>query len=195
VLAAPPIIESLVASLHETMRTSISATADGIQALAATANLSVRDLESSFVAVAKSLTYEAVLEDWRHAQAALGVDPSDAATRACRLLESLCKHILETRGREIPATQTIQKLFKSAAQSLDLSPDPQTSRDLQTIASGISSIVQGIGSLRTHSGTAHGRSAGHHKVTFSEARLAVNSAGAVATFLMEALLSLSGDSA
>jgi hypothetical protein len=46
----------------------------------------------------------------------------------------------------------------------------------------------GAAILRTHAGTAHGSVADRHEITFSEARLAVNSAGVLATFMMESLL-------
>jgi hypothetical protein len=119
-LAAPAVVESLLNSVTNAVRISVDTASAGVRVLSATANIPVRDLESAFVSAAEKLNYLVVLEDWHRAQSALGVDPADAATRACRLLESLCKHILQTRNQPLPADQKIQKLFRAAARSLNL---------------------------------------------------------------------------
>jgi hypothetical protein len=172
----------------DAVRTAIEGNKEAVRVLAATVNFPSRSLETTLIDVAEKLNFSVVLQDWKSAQSALGVDAADAVTRACRLLETLCKHVLQTQNQPMPTDQTIQKLFKAAAKSLKLSPDQQSSEDLRMIASGMFTAVQGIGALRTHHGTAHGGTADRHEITFSEARLAVNSAGVVATFLMEALL-------
>ena len=187
-LAAPHLLRSLINSITEAVRASVEANNAAVRALAATVNLPTRSLEKALVDVAQKLSFGVVLEDWKDAQAALGVDAADAATRACRLLETLCKHILQKRNQAMPTDQSIQKLFKAAVRSIQLSPDQQSSEDLRVVASGMFATVQGIGALRMHAGTAHGSAADRHDITFSEARLAVNSAGVLATFLMESLL-------
>lgn len=190
-LASPPLMQSLIYSITEAVRASVAANYEAVHVLAATVNLPTRSLESAFVDAAEKLNFGVVLQDWRDAQSALGIDAADAATRACRLLETLCKHVLQTQNQPMPADQTIQKLFKPAVRSLKLSPDQQSSEDLRAVASGMFSAVQGIGALRTHAGTAHGSTADRYEITFSEARLAVNSAGVLATFMMETLLASS----
>ena len=187
-LAAPRLLQSLINNITEAVRASVEADNEAVRALAATVNLPTRSLETAFIDAAQKLSFGVVLQDWKDAQSALGVDAADAATRACRLLETLCKHILQKRDQAMPTDQTIQKLFKSAVRSLKLSPDQQSSEDLRVVASGMFAAVQGIGALRTHAGTAHGSAADRHDITFSEARLAVNSAGVLATFMMESLL-------
>jgi hypothetical protein len=187
-LAAPAILQSLINSITEAVRASVDADNEAVRALAATVNLPTRSLETAIVDAAHKLSFGVVLRDWKEAQSALGVDAADAATRACRLLETLCKHILQKRNQPMPTDQSIQKLFKSAVRSLNLNPDQQSSEDLRLVASGMFSAVQGIGALRTHAGTAHGSAADRHEITFSEARLAVNSAGVLATFMMDSLL-------
>lgn len=147
-----------------------------------TANLPSCDLDSGLVDAAKKLNVGDVIQQWQEAQSALGVDPQDAATRACRLLETLCKHILHTKGRPLPGDESIQPLFKIASQSLTLSPEQQPSDDLRAIGSGMITLVKNIGALRTHASTAHGTRPNSVPITFSQARLAVNAAGVLATF-------------
>lgn len=188
-LAVPSLIESLMNSITDAVRVALEANKEAVRLLAATVNFPTRSLETALIDVAEKLNFPVVLQDWKSAQSALGVDASDAVTRACRLVETVCKHVLQRRNQPIPTDQVIQKLFRAATKSVNLSPDQQSSDDLRAVTSGMLTTVQGIGALRTHSGTAHGGTADRHEITFSEARLAVNSAGVVATFLMEALLS------
>jgi hypothetical protein len=187
-LAAPKVIESLLTSINDGLEATLSATATGVQALSTTANVPLRDVDAGLVDVAKKLNFGDVIQQWHEAQSALGVDPSDAAARASRLLETLCKHILHTKGRPLPGDESIQPLYKIASQSLTLSPEQQSSNDLRAMGSGMITLVTSVGALRTHASTAHGTGPNRVPITFSQARLAVNAAGVLATFLMDAVL-------
>jgi hypothetical protein len=187
VLSAPKILESLLASINTTVEEELNATAASIQALSATANVPLRDLDKGLVEAAKKLNFGAVIQHWQDAQAALGVEPPDATTRASSLIETLCKHILDAKKISFPNNESIQRLYGAAARALYLAPEQQAA-DLKTIAGGINTMVSGIGALRTHAGTAHGRGPSNQPITFSQARLAVNAAGVLATFLMDAML-------
>jgi hypothetical protein len=187
-LSSPQILESLLTNINEGLESSIRTALDAAQVLSATANLPLRDLDSGLVDAAKKLNFDDVLQQWRDAQSALGVDPPDATTRACRLLETLCKHILKTKGIPLPGNESIQPLFTAASRSLKFAPEQQSSNDLRAIASGMIALVASVGALRTHAGTAHGTVPGAQSVTFSQARLAVNAAGILSTFLMDTML-------
>lgn len=185
-LSAPKIIESLLASINTRVEEELSSTRAGIEALSATANLPLRDLDMGLVEAAKKLNFGTVIEHWRAAQAALGVDPSDATTRASSLIETLCRHVISVKVIGPPRKEDIQHLYGVAARALGVSPEQQVTDDLRAIAGGMNTVVNGIGALRTHAGTAHGHLSGQ-PITFSQARLAVNAAGVLATFLMDAL--------
>ena len=185
-LASPKIIESLLTSIHARLYQALSATAAGVQNLSAAANLPLRDLEASLIDAATKLSFDDVIKQWQEAQSAL--DPADATTRASRFVETLCKHILDAKGKTLPRDQNIQNLYKAASNALLLAPEQQSSIDLKTIGGGMITLTNGIGALRTHAGTAHGTGPNSQPITFSQARLAVNSAGVLATFLMDTLL-------
>jgi hypothetical protein len=187
-LAAPKLIESLLTSINANLEEALSGSAAGVQTLSATANLPIRELDAGLVEAAKSLNFGDVIQQWHEAQSALGVDPPDAATRASRLIETLCKHILHTKDKTLPGDQSIQPLYKAASKALVLGPEQQSSDDLRAVGSGLVTLISGVGALRTHAGTAHGTWPNSLPVTFSQARLAVNAAGVLATFLMDALL-------
>jgi hypothetical protein len=177
------LLSSVVASVTA-LNTSLSQALSAVQAVSSTP---LQGIDEALENVARRLDYRAVLEEWHDAQESLHTDPAEAATRSCRLLETLCKRIIEDRNIATPRRQTLPKLFKAAVQQLRLSPDQQTSDDLRSIASGIATIAHGIGTLRTHRGTAHGQSQRSLPLAEAEARLAVDAAGILSTFLMQVL--------
>lgn len=146
------------------------------------------------VDAATKLGYTEVLEQWHKAQRALAMDPAEALTRASQLVETLCKHIMAAKGHDIKKKPDVQDLFRGAADCLGLSPDPKTSGALKRINSGLFTVVLNVGTLRNHASIAHGTSPSSRPVTFSQARLAVNAVGVLATFLMDALIADSASS-
>lgn len=186
-LAMPKVVESLITSITTRSEEKLASISTAVQALATTTNLPLQDVGTGLVQAAKDLSFAAVIEDWHKAQSALGTDPPDATTRACSLVETLCKHILDVKKVPLPAKETVQQLYGAAARALTLAPEQQTSDDLRTIAGSMHGLVNGIGALRTHAGSAHGKVPSHRPIEFPQARLAVNAAGVLATFLMETL--------
>jgi hypothetical protein len=187
-LSAPRIAESLLASINDRLQASVTSAVEGVRTLSMTANLPFRDLDRGLIDVAKKLNFVDVILQWQEAQSALGVDPPDATTRASRLVETLCKHILYTKGKPLPGDQSIQHLYRAASRSLTLGPEQQSSDDLRAMGSGMIALTASIGALRSHGGTAHGTGPNTQPISCSQARLAVNAAGVLATFLMDTLL-------
>jgi hypothetical protein len=58
--------------------------------------------------------------------------------------------------------------------------------DLKTVLTGLAAIVEGTGSLRTHKGSAHGRSKTTYKLKPRHARLAAHAAFPLASYILEA---------
>jgi hypothetical protein len=58
-------------------------------------------------------------------------------------------------------------------------------QDLQKILSGLISVVDGIGSLRTHASSAHGSGRRSYKLEPRHARLAIHAAHTIALFILE----------
>lgn len=183
------ILESLFADIQRRLTEQTRSSAAVAEVLANTAHAPVQDLDSSLQSAANALDYNRIVDEWRRAQAAVSIDTAEAATRSCTLLESLLKHMLSALQAEPPADQSVRPLFKSVSRLLALSPDKQTSDHLVQIASGVVTIVHGIGSLRSHVGSAHGRGPGARAASVEEARFAVNISGSLATYLMGELLS------
>lgn len=112
-------------------------------------------------------------------------DPAIAVTAACSLLETLFTAYLEENGIELPSKRSIKPLWSAAQKSLGLDPKDQEDQDVQRILSGMISVVDGVGALRTHAGSAHGRGKLRYRVSGRHARLVVNSAHTLALFVIE----------
>lgn len=113
-------------------------------------------------------------------------DPASALTAACAILESVCKTYLEEEGHPLPTKQVLGSLWPEAAKHLGLSPKGLADDDLKRILQGLYSIADGVAALRTHQGSAHGRSeARSYRLTSRHSRLAVHAAHTMAMFVLE----------
>ena len=130
--------------------------------------------------------YESVRNDFERALAQISTDPEDAVTSACSLVESVCKCILEEIQAPMPSRQDIQGLSGALAKELNLSPArTDISPDIKQILQGLLNVAAGIGSLRTHSGDAHGRGKTTSRLDTRTASLAVHAASTLTLFYIE----------
>ena len=112
-------------------------------------------------------------------------DPATAVTAACAIVEAACKTYLEDEGLPMPTEQTVKPLWKAVQTSLGLDPAQMADDDLKRILSGLTSIVDGLGAFRTHVGSAHGRGRKAYRPAPRHARLVLNAAHTLTTFLIE----------
>ncbi|UUO07889.1 abortive infection family protein [Blastopirellula sp. J2-11] len=140
---------------------------------------------ATFSDVAQQIGYVSVVQDWKSAMDDIATDPASAIARACSLTESVCKHLLDDLGIDRPNDQSISPLFKTTASALDLDPANQAEEELRKLCGGLASAVQNLGALRTKFSLAHGQGPNDTRLTAAHARLAVNAAGNISTFLME----------
>jgi hypothetical protein len=134
----------------------------------------------------KSEGIEAVETEYRRAYQSIDADPAAAVTAASAILESVCKVYLEQAGVTLPNKQVLGNLWSEVAKHLGLSPKDIADDDLKRILQGLYSIADGVAALRTHEGSAHGRSSSKtYKVEPRHARLAVHAAHTMALFILE----------
>jgi hypothetical protein len=126
---------------------------------------------------------------WAKALERRNSDPEGAITVARTLLETVKKRILDELGATYSDTADLPKLYGLVAKALNLAPNQHTEEPIKAILGGAMNIVSGIGILRNRLSDSHGRG-GKLPVRPSprHASLAVNTAGAVATFLVETFL-------
>ena len=123
--------------------------------------------------------------EFKRALDSLESDPPAAATAACSILESLFKVILEEENVSFPQKETIKPLWKAVQDELGLNITSVADDDIRRILSGLTSIIDGIGALRTHAGSAHGHGTRSYKLVPRHARLAVHAAHTLCLFVIE----------
>jgi hypothetical protein len=112
-------------------------------------------------------------------------DPEGAVTAACAILEATCHTYIAEEKLTPPADKSLHPLWKVVQGHLGIAPTALFDEDLRRILGGLASIVDGVGSFRTHAGDAHGRGPGAPPVEPRHARLAVSAAHTVVTFILE----------
>jgi len=135
--------------------------------------------------VLSSLDEAEVHKSWIKALARRQVDPEGAITMARSLLESVCKSILDEAGKVYTERNDLPKLYHMTAKVLHLAPSQHQEEVFRVILGGCQSVVNGLGALRNQLGDSHGKGSNPVKPSARHANLAVNLAGAMATFLVE----------
>jgi hypothetical protein len=121
---------------------------------------------------------------WLKAMERRETEPEGAITLARTLLESVCKHILDERGQPYKPDSDLPGLYKMAAKMLNIAPSQHSESIFQQILGGCTAIVEGLGAMRNRLSDAHGQGKKPVKPAPRHAELAVNLAGAMATFLV-----------
>lgn len=128
---------------------------------------------------------EHVLSAWQKALARKTSDPEAALTSARTLLESTCKHILDSLAIAYNDAADLPDLYSAVAKGLNLSPSQHTEQIFKQVLGGCHSVVQGLGTMRNRLGDAHGKGQASYKPLPRHAALAVNLSGAMSMFLVE----------
>jgi hypothetical protein len=125
-------------------------------------------------------------DEFRRSLAHVESDPPAAITAACAILEALFKiYIEDHEGLAMPSDQSVKPLWKTASKHLGLDPAAVHDDDIRKILSGMNSVVDGIGSLRTHAGTAHGRGSRPYRIQARHARLSIHASHTLVGFFLE----------
>ncbi len=153
----------------------------GGRILGATFATPTRTLE----AILKARDLRALEVEFKRASQSVETDPPACITACCSILEALCKVFIEDEGLPMPSTPTIKPLWKVVQDHLGLDPGRVEDNDISRILSGMTSVVDGIGSLRTHAGSAHGRGRRQYILHARHARLVLHAAHTLAVFVIE----------
>lgn len=128
---------------------------------------------------------EGVLAAWQKALERRSSDPEGAITAARSLLETVCKHVLDRASIAYSDDGDLNRLYRATTDHLNLSPNQHAEEAFKRILGGCTSVVDGLASLRNKVGDAHGQGSRAVRPTSRHAQLAVNMAGAMATFIVE----------
>ncbi len=126
-----------------------------------------------------------VQSQWRKAVARVESDPEGSITAARTLVETVCKHVLNELGVEYVDDGDLPRLYKTTAQALALSPEQHDEQFLKQLLGGCAGIVAGSAAMRNAYGDSHGKGKDYYGPSGRYARLAVNAAATLSTFLIE----------
>lgn len=135
---------------------------------------------------------EGVHAVWEKALARRHSDPEGAITIARTLLETVCKRVLDEASVAYSDKDDLPALYRSVSGHLNIAPSQHTEDTFRRILGGATSVVEGLGSLRNKIGDAHGQGKRSVRPTGRHAQLAVNLAGAMATFVVETWIARTG---
>lgn len=123
---------------------------------------------------------------WVKALERRNADPEGAITIARTLLESVCKRVLDEVDAPYDEKADMPELYKLVAAVLKIAPSQHTEDVFRRILGGCTSVVEGLGTLRNKISDAHGRgSKSGVRPLPRHAELAVNLAGAMATYIVQ----------
>jgi len=123
--------------------------------------------------------------EFNRALSNVDTSPREAVSAASNILESVCKIYIEEEKLDLPAKQDLKSVWLVVRKNLGLDPSVVEDQDLQKILTGLISIVDGIGSLRTHASSAHGAGKVRYRLEPRHSRLAIHGAHTVALFILE----------
>lgn len=133
----------------------------------------------------KSGDFSSIEKEFKRALENIQTDPHAAITAACSIIEATLKNYIENFSLTMPNKLSVKPLWDVVKPNLELNRDNTLASDQQKILQGISSIIDGVGSFRSHIGSAHGRGSNPPNIVIAEARLAVNAAHTLVIFIME----------
>ena len=126
-----------------------------------------------------------VEKEFTRALANVEADPDAAVTAACAVIEAFCRTYIEDRALTMPAKQDLAGLWKEVRKDLKLDGNDVADDDIKKILGGLATIADGVGALRTHAGSAHGKGRTPFKLAPRHARLAVHAAHTLVVYLVE----------
>jgi hypothetical protein len=141
--------------------------------------------DESVTKILSKFDVENVHRVWTKALERRTEDPEAAITSSRTLLETVCKHILDESKVAYDDAADLPKLYRLTAETLNLAPNPQSEPIFRQIFGGCQAVVEGLGALRNRFSDAHGKGKDPASPESRHAELAVNLAGAMATFLVE----------
>lgn len=97
----------------------------------------------------------------------------------------MCETYIEDEGLGMPDKQTIKELWRVSEDHLGVDLGSMADDDKKRILSGLISIVDGVGSLRTHPGSAHGRGRTQQAIVPHDARHSINAPHTLAVYVIE----------
>lgn len=137
------------------------------------------------VPVLKKIDDDYILDMTRRAMENVSKGYCDSAlTQARTLLENVFIYVLEKRNVQYEKNGQIKALFKQVKDIYNMHNDYETDKRINSLLSGLNTIVSSIAEMRNEVGDAHGHGSRRINIKDYHARLYVNSAMTLADFVL-----------
>ena len=145
---------------------------------------------SKLTVIAEAINAEYIRNQVKRMEQSVESDPAAAIGASKDLIETCCKTILTDLGIAGVDDMDVPKLVKETSKALKLTPEdvPETSRGkdaMRRLLGSLATMATSLAELRNEYGTGHGKHGMTKAPKPRHARLAVTSAAAFASFMME----------
>ena len=111
-------------------------------------------------------------------------DFDSAITKSRTLLEETFCYVIEKKNEKPSDSGSIEKLYRQVRNLYNMHTDANTDRRINTLLSGLNSIVSSIAEMRNKDSDAHGVGTNRIPIKEHHARLFVNTSMAMADFIL-----------
>ncbi len=133
----------------------------------------------------KSIDQDKISDLWRKIIVRSQGDPEGAITASKAFVESVMKYVLDNENIPYKNSDDFIDLYKKVKKSLNLDPQNHNIETFKQILTGITSVVQGFGTLRNEYGDAHGKGRSSYTPEQRHAELVINLAGSLSSFIID----------
>lgn len=133
----------------------------------------------------KKIDSDIINSDWKKVIHRSQSDPEGAITASKAMFESVLKYVLDKEGVKYTKNDDLIDLYKKTKKVINLDPKNHNVETFKQILTGITSVVQGFGSLRNDYGDAHGKGAQSFIPEQRHAELVINLVGSLSAFIID----------
>ena len=177
--------ESLIASIDEKLESMKCMYSDSLNSLDNLLNKESQVIYEDVLNELKDINADNLIKDWIRARNSIKTDSSDSITRSSSYLESVCRKILDDRNVPLPSKTDMSPLIGATLATLNNPKNKTAGNDTEQLMGSIKGLFQGVGTIRTHFGTAHGSSADSFIMDEIYARLVSDAAATASVFLLK----------
>lgn len=124
---------------------------------------------------------------------AAAADADGAIAAACSVLEATFKTYVAAENLAMPRDQSLRGLWEAVERHLRVVSSPVVEDDVKRVLRGLSVVVDGVATFRTHAGDTQGGASDEGALEPLYAALAVRAAYTVVTFVVETLTARAKD--
>lgn len=142
-------------------------------------------ITDSLISSLSHINNESINTQWRKIINRSKTDPEGAITASKSMLETLFKYVLDAESKEYTKLDDFNDLYSKVKDVLNLDPKKHNIKTFKQILAGITSVTQGLGSLRNDYGDSHGKGKNSFYPEVRHAEFVINLTASLCIFLID----------